>query len=404
MTKELGGAELSLPLRVGLIGVSGYGRCHYEAIRSLEEEGLVSLVAATVINPDEEVECCREMRANGCRIYDDYQTMIRCESGRTDLYCIPTGIEWHCQMTLDALEAGCHVLVEKPVAGSAEEAQAMREAEKHSGLRVFVGFQNLFADDLWKTKQLLVNGTIGTLRRVRVSALWPRGIRYYERTRWAGRLMHRGKAVFDSPVNNAMAHFIMMALFFSGTRVSEASRVRQIRAHLMRVQSIESFDTCSMELITESGVTVLVNMSHSTREYRPAELVLEGTEGECRWGEKTGVQFESGEFGKPKANHFPPFSNTRIVMLRHIVDQLCGGNSPVCSLELAKVHTEFVDKLHRSASIWDMDPSLAVEEERDGEPYRVVERLGEALLSAHDQGQLWEAGPWCAASSTSLLG
>ena len=395
MIRRSRGTDLSLPIRVGLIGISGYGRCHFEMIKALEVEGLVSLVAATVINPDDEVECCREMRATGCRIYEDYQMMLRCESGRMDLCCIPTGIAWHCRMTLDALEAGCHVLVEKPVAGSVEEAEAMREAEIKSRLRVFVGFQNLFADDLWRTKRLLLDGAIGTLQRVRVSALWPRGLDYYDRANWAGKLFHQGEPVFDSPVNNAMAHFIMMALFWSGTNLDDAAPVRRIRSLLLRAQSIESFDTCSMELMTDRGVTIVVNMSHSTREYSPAEVILEGTEGVCVWGEKAGIRLEIGEPERAEGFRFPAFGQTRTVMLRHVVNQLQGGKDPVCSLALAKNHAEFVSELHQSSAIRDIHSHLVLEENRDGETYRVVEGLGEALLLAHRRGEFLEPEPWC---------
>ena len=60
-------------------------------------------------------------------------------------------------------------------------------------------------------------------RRITVRAQWPRGASYYARNNWAGRLRVGSAWVLDSPVNNAFAHFLMLALFWAGDTPTAAS-------------------------------------------------------------------------------------------------------------------------------------------------------------------------------------
>src|SRR5690606_38595299 len=120
-------SESSQVWRVALIGISGYGRIHLQLARECRARGEVAIVAATVINAEEEAENIAELRAHGCTIYSDYEEMLREQRGRIDLCLIPTGIHWHARMTISALRAGANVLVEKPLAGSKIGRASCRE-------------------------------------------------------------------------------------------------------------------------------------------------------------------------------------------------------------------------------------------------------------------------------------
>ena len=52
-----------------------------------------------------------------------------------------------------------------------------------------------------------------------VEAAWPRYFNYYARNNWAGKLAMNGTWVFDSPVNNACAHYLNLALFWAGAAI-----------------------------------------------------------------------------------------------------------------------------------------------------------------------------------------
>ena len=108
-----------------IIGVSGFGDVHYRDLVREHAAGRVNIVAATVINQEEEAKKCDFLRSVGCRIYTDYRDMLRDFAGKIDVCFIPTGIALHMPMTVAALEAGANVYVEKPVAPTFADAEKM---------------------------------------------------------------------------------------------------------------------------------------------------------------------------------------------------------------------------------------------------------------------------------------
>nr|WP_281388035.1 Gfo/Idh/MocA family oxidoreductase [Puniceicoccus vermicola] len=368
-----------------MIGVSGYGDCHFRSILTLAEEGLVQFCAATVINPEEVPQKCEKMRAMGCRIYSNHQHMLKEEAGQIDLCCIPTGIGWHRVMTIDALNAGMHVLVEKPAAATLAEINAMDAAKRHNRREVFVGFQNMYADTLWKIKDLLVAGELGQLQKIRVCALWPRPHSYYKRTDWAGKLSINDIPVLDSPTNNAMAHFILMALFWSGSSREAAGTIRTLENRQYRAQAIESFDTFSARVQLVEGPEIVINMSHSSEKFEAAEIILETTRGQYYWNDKTGSELTLAGLS-PENKTFPPFPDTRTVMFHNVCKGLQKLESNVCSLDLAREHTRFIERIHQSLKIEDIPASALKNREEAGETYTYADGLSEALLNAHHKG------------------
>ena len=229
--------------RVGLIGVSGYARIYLQLVRELHDRGEINLVAAVVINSGEEPEAVGELQRRGATLYPGYEEMLAAHAGRLDLCLVPTGIPWHARMTVAALKAGANVLVEKPLAGSLADVAAIRDAERVSGRFVAVGFQDVYSTDAIWLKSRLCEGAIGRIQSIRFVGLWPRGTAYFERNHWAGRLQADGASVLDSPLNNAFAHFVNLALFFAGSEPGKSARARLESAELFRAHAIESFDT-----------------------------------------------------------------------------------------------------------------------------------------------------------------
>lgn len=154
-------------IKACIIGISSYGRIHYDLLMAARQAGRVEIAGAAVINQDEEIDKCRHLRELGCRIFDDYQVMLKELAGTVDLCCIPTGTPLHRPMTVAALEAGMHVFVEKPVAGCLEDAQAMEDAASKADRIVAVGYQHLYAPAAMATKRHILNGTIGKLESIK---------------------------------------------------------------------------------------------------------------------------------------------------------------------------------------------------------------------------------------------
>lgn len=342
--------------RVALIGVSGYARIYLDLVRTARNQGRIDLCAAVIVNPGEVAADEAELRQHGCIIYRDYEEMLRALAGRLDLCLIPTGIPWHARMTLAALQAGAHVLVEKPLAGSLVEVAAIRAAERASGRFVAVGFQDIYSPVNRWLKEQLCAGIIGQLRQVRFLGLWPRPADYFTRNLWAGRLHADGTQVLDSPLNNAFAHFVNLSLYFAGTTPETSASAQVDSAELFRANAIESFDT-SVVQARAGEVAFWFGATHTCREVREPEILLEGSTGRVEWKHDQNCVVHRAD-GSREERILPDTTANRQSMFDAAVAKLHTPATKVCTTALAECHTAFVEAVHAAATVQPIPPEL----------------------------------------------
>lgn len=129
--------------KVALVGVSGFGNVHYKDIMRAYGAGLVEIPCATVINQDEEAEKCAVLRGCGCEVFNDAGAMFAKYAGKADVCFLPVGIGLHASMSIAAMRAGMNVMLEKPLAATVQEADAIIAAEKETGRFTAVGYQHI---------------------------------------------------------------------------------------------------------------------------------------------------------------------------------------------------------------------------------------------------------------------
>lgn len=337
--------------RVALIGVSGYGRIYLDLARAAHARGEINLAAAVIINPETEAAVETQLVAAGCRIHRDYEEMLRQETGRLDLCLIPTGIPWHARMTLAALKAGAHVLVEKPLAGSLGEAYFIHTAEKAAGRFVAVGFQDIYSPANRWLKQQLCAGAIGQLQSVRFLGLWPRPATYFTRNPWAGRIYAQGTQVLDSPLNNAFAHFVNLCLYFAGAKPETSATISIKSAELLRAHHIESFDTSVVQARSTDGVEFWFGVTHTGLQVREPEIYLEGSSGRVEWKHDRNCVLIQAD-GRRVEWPLPDTTANRQTMFSSVLAKLNRPEEWVCNTTLAERHTAFVEAVHATAPIW----------------------------------------------------
>jgi predicted dehydrogenase len=206
------------PFSFGIIGASGYAGVLLDTLRPFIDDGTVEIAAAVVRTPQKIPERYETLRASGCRLYQSWEKMVEAEAGRLDLLIIPTGIQYHRVMAERALAAGHRIFLEKPIAASMEDALAVAEADRASGGRAVLGYQDLSRPSAWWVREQIDCGAIGELRSIRGYGLWPRGDDYYARNSWAGRLQLGADWVLDSPLNNAFAHYLKLMFFWAAPK------------------------------------------------------------------------------------------------------------------------------------------------------------------------------------------
>lgn len=194
-------------LSIGIIGTGNISRAHLHAYLQFPEE--VQVVALADIEPGKAETARAEFALDGARVYEDATTMLASEN--LDLVSIATPPGTHCELSVQALEAGVHVIVEKPMAPSLEECDRMLEAQRRSGKLLSVIAQNRFRDDMAQLKAVLDSGRIGRIAHARIASAWWRGRAYYDLW-WRGTWASEG----GGPTLNHAIHHIDLALWLLG--------------------------------------------------------------------------------------------------------------------------------------------------------------------------------------------
>ncbi|MFQ5971757.1 MAG: Gfo/Idh/MocA family protein [Alphaproteobacteria bacterium] len=147
-------------LRIGLIGIGRIAQAHLDAALRLREH--VSPVAFCSRN---EVNARRAAdRAGGGRIYVDYRALVA--DNDIDAVVVSTPHDLHHEVCLAAIDAGKHVLVEKPMTRTAREAEELVAAARTAGLTLMVAQSRRFPDSVDKLFSLL--SELGEIFRLHV--------------------------------------------------------------------------------------------------------------------------------------------------------------------------------------------------------------------------------------------
>lgn len=287
--------------RVALIGIGGFGRTHAGIILKLIEQGALECPAFCEINIEENCEYYDRFIAHGAAHYTDYEQMLA--SGLAfDFAVIATPIALHKPMCVRTLEAGYHVMVEKPPAVTVQDIDAMIEATRTSGKLCQVNFQNTSGRAFRLLLERIAEGALGQVTHVTGVGLWKRNLQYYARTPWAGKLTHRDQYVLDGTINNPLAHLLNNCLLVAGAGDASAAAPETVHAELYHANAIESEDTSCIRFRTKNGVTVNYYATLCHHSHETPYIKVRGTKGEAHWTYNNDVVFRVG--GEEEAHRF----------------------------------------------------------------------------------------------------
>ncbi|MBM4436461.1 MAG: Gfo/Idh/MocA family oxidoreductase [Actinobacteria bacterium] len=143
-------------LRVGIVGLGGIGFGHARAIAGLADVQVVA--AADLLDaPRQKFRAAYPATA----LYPNHRELLR--DAQVDAVAITLGHQLHHRLSVDALNAGKHVLVEKPMALSLAQCDAMVEAARRNGVQLVVGLNQRYLGPNRKAKEILDGGDLGPL-------------------------------------------------------------------------------------------------------------------------------------------------------------------------------------------------------------------------------------------------
>ena len=166
--------------RFGIVGCGVIFGTHSEAINALESTELVA-----ICDVDEaKAEKARDERCDGFRpdVYTDYEEMLKREDIDAISVCTPSGM--HADMACLAMEAGKHVVVEKPMDVTLSACDRFIEAWKRTAKKATIISQHRFADGVIALRRALDQGRFGKVAMVDSYTKWFRSHEYYASGDW----------------------------------------------------------------------------------------------------------------------------------------------------------------------------------------------------------------------------
>lgn len=185
--------------RIGIIGASFARDAYLPAIALIEGVEAVAIASGRIASAREAAEAFGIPAA-----HDDWREML--DAHRPDLVCVATPTDMHAPMVLAAIEAGAHVLCEKPTAMDAGEARAMLEAARGAGRLHMLDHELRFDATRQRAAEMIHAGELGEIRHANVANIgpsWndpasrPKGDWWSDAARGGGRLGANGSHQVD---------------------------------------------------------------------------------------------------------------------------------------------------------------------------------------------------------------
>lgn len=208
---------------VGLVGPGAISKIHAAAIDTVEGLQLVSVVGGTA-------ERVRAGFGATIRHFPTVPAMLA--AGRPDVVAIMTPSGDHFASASAALEAGCHVVVEKPLAVDADEAARLAGRAAASGLVCATISQRRFEPAHRAIKNLLDAGKLGQLRIIEADCHWWRSDAYYAEKPWRQSPAQGGGSLVNQGI-----HSVDLMLFFAGAAESVAAMTATV-GHAIPVEDL----------------------------------------------------------------------------------------------------------------------------------------------------------------------
>ena len=326
-------------LRIAVTGLSA-GACHvadYAACSSVEELILCDVSEKKLEEVGEQYHI--EKR------YTDYTAMLNEEKPDAVSLAVPNYL--HMPLAVQALEHGCHVLCEKPMARTAAEAGIMKDAASRSGKILMINFNQRFQPDCRALKKVIDNGLLGDIYYIRT--LWhrQRGVPWWYPLA-KGRETCGGGALIDLGV-----HVLDRALWFCGypgaVQVMGAgfSHIAQKEAPAHGLEHFDLEDMGVAMIRLDSGAMLELEASWAAnRENEEITTRIYGTRGGALLKDDRTVLFLEKDGGVEKVDLEPEEGpNIRQVFL----DTILGRTAPVCTPEEGMEVSAILDAVYRSA-------------------------------------------------------
>lgn len=350
-----------MTLKIGIIGCGGIAtNKHMPALKQIDT---VEMVAFCDLIVDRAEVAKENFGTSESEVYTDYRELIARED--LDLIHVCTPNSSHAEISIAGMEAGKHVMCEKPMAKTSDEARLMLEAAKRTGKKLTIGYQNRFRTDSDYLHAICSEGELGDIYLGKAHAIRRRavptwGVFLDEEAQGGGPLIDIGTHALDLTLwmmNNYKPKYVVGNTYHKLGQMEDA-------ANAWGPWDPEKFkveDSAFGFITMENGATITLEASWAlnSRDIGEAMTTLSGTKGgaDMRDGgltinsedhgllyerkielETGGVDFYDGEG-----------SDSALTEAKSWINAIVTDTDPVVKPEEALVVTEILEAIYKSA-------------------------------------------------------
>ena len=177
----------------------GCGRISPNHIAAAKANGL-EFAALCDIEPKKMYDKIIKFDLDGVHTYTDYREMLKKE--KPELVAVATESGKHAAIALDCIDAGCNVIIEKPIALSLADADEIIRRAKEKGVRVCANHQNRFNKSVQKIREAVEKERFGKMLHGTAHIRWHRDKEYYSSAKWRGTWEQDGGALMNQCIHN----------------------------------------------------------------------------------------------------------------------------------------------------------------------------------------------------------
>lgn len=253
-------------LKFGLIGCGRIAPRHSEQIQTYGK-----LHAVCDIVPEKADALGKQYNSN---IYYSLDELLHNEQLLDVMVvCTPNGL--HAQHSIASLNAGMHVLCEKPMAITVADCQNMIKTAEVNDKKIFIVKQNRFNPPVAAVKELVTNNILGKIYSVQLNCFWNRNADYYKNS-WKGNKELDGGTLFTQ-----FSHFIDLLYWFFG----DVKNVQAITKNLAHDGIIEFEDTGVVAIEFMNGIIGGINYTvNSYKQNMEGSLTIFAEKGTVKIG------------------------------------------------------------------------------------------------------------------------
>jgi UDP-N-acetyl-2-amino-2-deoxyglucuronate dehydrogenase len=254
-------------LRFAIIGCGRIAQRHAEHI--VKKGKLVAVCDTDKGRRNELVE------KYACKAYVTLDELLQQEK-ELDLVSVCTPNALHAEQSIQVLEAGIHVLCEKPMAITVEDCERMIAASDKAKKHLFIVKQNRFNVPIAELKQIIDEGRLGKIIDVQLNCFWNRNNKYYESSDWKGKKELDGGTLFTQ-----FSHFIDLLYWMVG----DVKNIHAITRNFIHQGIIDFEDSGVIALEFENGAIGTVNYTvNSFEKNMEGSITVFGEKGTVKVG------------------------------------------------------------------------------------------------------------------------